>query len=228
MSLMHYTNYYMADCSSRNAGMWAQLSASYMKQATVSHCLQPSTLYSLVNATNSLQAFLCAVFLQLSCRGFISTQVFDSSRYCILHKEEDGQKQSNHCKMTRNERRSSTHIPLESLVEPSLPMMRYSFLSSNWPLHWRLFANTRMEFSITWMSSSEQNILSLREHCKCDWSLLTDDRSLLTDSEHVLDPGLVQFKITLRGNVKDFNNIRWNTRASFYWKTLLHAIWRVT
>lgn len=31
MSLMHYIDYFMADCSRKNAGMWAQLSASYMK-----------------------------------------------------------------------------------------------------------------------------------------------------------------------------------------------------
>lgn len=168
--------------------------------------MQPSTLYLLVNALNSLQTCLCADFWQLSCRGFISTQVFDSSRYCILHKEEEGQRQNNHCEMRRAQRGSGTHIPLESLVEPSLPMMRYSFLSSNWPLHWRLFANTRMESFITRTSPSEQTTFSfcrMSLHERCEWY----DRSLLTVSEHVLDPGLVQLKITLHGNVKDFNNI---------------------
>lgn len=50
--------------------------------------------------------------------------------------------------------------------------------------------------------------MSLRE--RCEWC----GRSLLTVSEHVVDPGLVQLEITLHGNVKDLNNIRWNTRAS--------------
>lgn len=122
----------------------------------LSHCKQPLTLYSWVNAANSLQAYLCADLLQLSCRGFISTQVFDSSRYCILHKEEDGQKQKHCCEITQDKRGNDTHIPLESLVEPSLPMMRYCFVSSSWSLHWRLFANSRMESSITATSRSEQ------------------------------------------------------------------------
>lgn len=134
----------------------------------LSHCVQPSTLYLLVNLLNSPQACLCADFLQLSGRGFISTQVFDSSRYCILHREEDGQKQNNQGEMRRARRgsrsRSGTHIPLESLVEPSLPMMRYSFLSSNWLLHCRLFANTRMESFITRLSPSEQtNVFFLQD-----------------------------------------------------------------
>lgn len=159
---MHYTNYYMADCSSKMQGCeQCSVLSTWNRLEWLSHCLQPSTLYSLVNASNSLQAYLCADFLQLSCRGFISTQVFDSSRYCILHKEEDGQKHNNRCEMRWDKRERGTHIPLESLVEPSLPMMRYSFLSSNWPLHWHLFANTRMESSITRPSPSEQNVFIL-------------------------------------------------------------------
>lgn len=56
-------------------------------QTSLSHCLQPFNLYSAVNAKNSLQACLCADFLQSIGRGFLSTQVFDSSRYWILHKK---------------------------------------------------------------------------------------------------------------------------------------------
>lgn len=47
-----------------------------------------------------------------------------------------------------------TYIPSESVVEPSLPMIRYCFPRSNCPLHWRLFANTRTESSFTSISPS--------------------------------------------------------------------------
>lgn len=47
-----------------------------------------------------------------------------------------------------------THIPTESVVEPSLPMTRYCFPRANCPLHWRLFANTRTESSSTRTSPS--------------------------------------------------------------------------
>ena len=54
-----------------------------------------------------------------------------------------------------------TYIPSESVVWPSLPMMRYSFPSSSWPLHWSLLANTRMEPFFTETSSSDrQRIIS--------------------------------------------------------------------
>lgn len=177
MSLMHYTNYYMADCSSKKARDVSKSSvlSTWNRLEWLSHCRQPSNLYSSVNAANSLQAFLCADFLQISCRGFISTQVFDSSRYCILHKEEDGQKQNNQCEIRQDELRSGTHIPRESLVEPSLPMMRYSFLSPNWPLHWRLLANTRMESSVTRTSPSEQNVFILQyEFAWTQWVLWSE------------------------------------------------------
>lgn len=59
---------------------------------------------------------------------------------------------------------------------------------------------------------------SMKLHQRCKWRA----GSLLTGSEHILYPRLVQLKITLRGNVKDLNNICWNdTRASPYWRIIL-------
>lgn len=59
---------------------------------------------------------------------------------------------------------------------------------------------------------------SMKLHQRCKWCA----GSLLTGSEHILYPRLVQLKITLRGNVKDLNNICWNdTRASPYWRIIL-------
>lgn len=55
-----------------------------------------------------------------------------------------------------------THIPSESVVEPSLPMTRYCFPRVNCPLHWRLFANTRTESSFTMTSPSvRQKIVTI-------------------------------------------------------------------
>lgn len=65
----------------------------------VSHCLQPSSLYSFMNAENPRQAAWWADFLHSSSEGFCSTQVFDSSRYCILQEEgESEQWRINQCK----------------------------------------------------------------------------------------------------------------------------------
>lgn len=47
-----------------------------------------------------------------------------------------------------------TDLPSESLVEPSLPMIRYWLSTSSSSLQWRLIANTRTEFSPTWVSPS--------------------------------------------------------------------------
>lgn len=55
-----------------------------------------------------------------------------------------------------------THIPSESVVEPSLPMTRYCFPRVNCPLHWRLFANTRTEFSFTRTSLSVRQKIVIR------------------------------------------------------------------
>lgn len=52
------------------------------------HCLQPLVLYTDVNASKPLHAALRFVFLHAS-KGFGSTQVFDSKRYCILQKERE-------------------------------------------------------------------------------------------------------------------------------------------
>jgi len=47
---------------------------------------------------------------------------------------------------------NTTYCPCESVVEPSLPMMRYCLPCSSCALHWRLLANTLTEFSSTVVS----------------------------------------------------------------------------
>lgn len=66
-----------------------------MKWISLFHCLQPSTLYSSINALNLAQAIWFVVFLHSSSKGLFSTQVFDSNRYCILQKGGESEKNEN-------------------------------------------------------------------------------------------------------------------------------------
>lgn len=50
------------------------------------HCLQPLVLYACLNVSKPLHAELRFIFLHSS-KGFGSTQVFESKRYCILQNE---------------------------------------------------------------------------------------------------------------------------------------------
>lgn len=116
-----------------------------------------------IKVCNSLHAGLLAVFSQS--RGFGSTQVLDSKRYCILQRGSSLRMKTFRLSIINITITDNTYFPRESVVEPSLPIRRYSVPTFNLLLHWRLLANTRWEPTFTSTSPPDRYNIRITTTC---------------------------------------------------------------